>query len=374
MFPGFFPFAEAAISCPPADPSIIGSISEKISARFILSLRYDFILPEILNDFFLGAATIAISEPILKRFLATDASNDPACVNETIISLILYDFNLLTALRFAIFSDISIFVFRSSMISLNSLPDFSRSSISVFKTFMSAPEQIKPMIIPENKNVVLLDHHIPGNLIKISKNYVDPNAKSCSEIIYELSKYFSDLSERSAFLLASGIVYDTAHLRNADIKVLKTLIELLEKSGKEFKEIIELLNTNIDISEKIANLKAVSRLKSYRINDIIVSFTHAGSFEASVARNLLRMGSDIAIVAAPRKKSLRISGRMKSYLRDKINLAEIFSEIEPIIDGSAGGHDMAASANGKNPGNIGKAFDKILISIEKKIGENAKKL
>jgi len=238
----------------------------------------------------------------------------------------------------------------------------------------SAPEQIKPMVIPENKNVVLLDHHIPGNLIKISKNYVDPNAKSCSEIIYELSKYFSDLSERSAFLLASGIVYDTAHLRNADIKVLKTLIELLEKSGKEFKEIIELLNTNIDISEKIANLKAVSRLKSYRINDIIVSFTHAGSFEASVARNLLRMGSDIAIVAAPRKKSLRISGRMKSYLRDKINLAEIFSEIEPIIDGSAGGHDMAASANGKNPENIGKAFDRILISIEKKIGENAKKL
>jgi len=238
----------------------------------------------------------------------------------------------------------------------------------------SAPEQIKPMVIPRNKNVFLLDHHIPGNLVKISKSYIDPNAKSCSEIIYKLSKYFSDLSQRSSFLLASGIVYDTAHLRNADIKVFKILVELLEKSGREFKEIIKLLNTDIDISEKIANLKAVGRLKSYRIGNVLVSFTHTGSFEASVARNLLKMGSDIAIVAAPKKKSLRISGRMKSNLRNKINLAEIFSQIEEIIDGSAGGHDMAASANGKNTNNVGKAFDKILSLIEKKMGERAKKL
>ena len=192
--------------------------------------------------------------------------------------------------------------------------------------------------------------------------------------IYKLSNYFFEISKESAFLLASGIVYDTAHLRNANLKTFEILTELLKKSEREFSEILDLLRTRTDISEKIANLKAISRLRSYRIGDVLVSFTNAGSFEASVARNLLRSGSDIAIVAAPRKKSLRISGRMKSYLRDKINLAEIFSDIEKIIDGSAGGHDMAASANGKKPDKIGEAFKKILSSIENKLGEKSKQL
>lgn len=239
----------------------------------------------------------------------------------------------------------------------------------------SAPEQLEPIEIPEDKKILVIDHHIPGSLTSRGESFVNPDAKSCSEIIYQLSKEMGiKLTPRTAFLLASGIVYDTAHLRNADLNTLKTLVELLDKSDKSLGDVFFLLTTKIDISERIANLKALKRLKSYRVGDVLISLTYVGSFEASIARNLLRVGADIAIVAAPRKKAIRISGRMRSFLRDKINLAEVFSKIESIIDGSAGGHDIAASANGKKPENISKAFNKILSLIEQKLGENAKEL
>ena len=57
-----------------------------------------------------------------------------------------------------------------------------------------------------------------------------------------------------------------------------------------------------------------------------------------------------------------------------MNLADIFSSVSDFIGGSAGGHDAAASANGKKPENMNKAFDKILTEIEKKLGKKSKKL
>jgi len=239
----------------------------------------------------------------------------------------------------------------------------------------SAPEQLKPIKIPESKNLIVIDHHIPGALVKNSESYVNPEAKSCSEIIYQMSKEMGiELTPRTAFLLASGIIYDTAHLRNADVKTFELLVELLKVSDRSYSDILNLLWTEIDSSERIANLKALKRIKSYRIGNILLSFTSVGSFEASVARNLLRIGADIAIVAAPRKDSIRISGRMRNRLSEKFNLAEVFSGIEKIIDGSAGGHDVAASANGKNPKSINSAFKEILRLIEKKTGEKAKEI
>jgi len=65
---------------------------------------------------------------------------------------------------------------------------------------------------------------------------------------------------------------------------------------------------------------------------------------------------------------------MNWKLKEKINLAQVFSGIEKTIDGSAGGHDVAASANGKKPDKMGEAFREILASIEKKLGEKAKEL
>ena len=249
-------------------------------------------------------------------------------------------------------------------------PKIGKEKIIVVDT--SAPEQLEP--IKMKRADVVIDHHIKGNLDSVL-SYVDSEAHSCSQIIYKLcGEMNSKVTERMANLLIGGIIYDTAHLRRADKSIFVLVGELLGKTGKSYQEILNLLRTEIDISERIAVLKALKRINSYRIGDVLVSFTSAGSFEASTARNLLRLGSDVAIVGSPRKKSLRISGRMRWQMKECMNLADIFSSVSDLIGGSAGGHDAAASANGKKPENMNKAFDKILTEIEKKLGKKSKKL
>lgn len=239
----------------------------------------------------------------------------------------------------------------------------------------SSPEQLEPIKIPKDKEIFVIDHHTPGKLVDTSKSYVKPEAKSCAEIIYKMIKMMDlDMSPRAAFLLAGGITYDTAHLRKGNANTFKTLAEILEISNKNFSDVLSCLRTEIDISEKIANLKALKRIKSHRIGDVLISFTYVGSFEASVARNLLRMGADISIVGSPRKNFVRISGRMKGHLKNKVDLSKIFSEVAPIVDGSGGGHDSAASLNGKRPGKMKKAFKEILKNLQKRLKGKPEKL
>jgi phosphoesterase RecJ-like protein len=246
----------------------------------------------------------------------------------------------------------------------------------IFVVDTSSPEQLEPIKISEAEKILVLDHHIPGKLEKIAKSSViDPEAKSSAEMVYELLKEMKiKITPEIAVFLISGIVTDTAHLGFADKGTFELLTELLDKSGKGYQEILHILHTPIDFSERVARLKAAKRLDSYRIGETLVVFSRVGSFEAGVARSFLKLGADIAIVACLQKGKIRISGRCRNYLTDKIHLAEIFSKINDIIDGSGGGHDAAASANGKKPQNMEKAFRKILNLIEERLGEKAKKL
>ncbi len=249
-------------------------------------------------------------------------------------------------------------------------PEIGSEKIIVVDT--SSPEQLEPIKF-ERANLVI-DHHIEGK-IKTDISLVEPEKSSCSEMIYEICKKMgAEITPEMAVLLIGGIVYDTAHLRRADRNIFSIITDLMGKADKSYQEILKMLYTEKNISEKIAVLKSMKRIKSYKIGEILVSFTSVGSFEASVARNLLRLGADIAIAGAPKKNKIRISGRMKWELKEKINLAEIFSHIDKTIDGSAGGHDAAASANGKKPENMKKAFDIILKEIEKKLSEKSKEL
>lgn len=236
----------------------------------------------------------------------------------------------------------------------------------------SAPEQLQPIKLGEV--AVVIDHHIQGN-IKASVSHVNPEANSCSELIYALAKELGlEITPSMATLLLGGLIYDTAHFRRATRETFVLVAELLGKADRSYEEILGMLATETDTSEKIAVLKSMKRLNSWRVGDILVSFTSVGSFEAAVARSILRMGADIAVVGAPKKKGLRISGRMNWKLKDKLNLAEIFKRTEELIGGTAGGHDVAASANGKKPEKMNEAFKLILKSIEEKLGDKTKEL
>lgn len=249
-------------------------------------------------------------------------------------------------------------------------PEIRGETVVVVDT--SAPEQLEPIKIGDV--AVVIDHHMEGN-IKAALSFVRPEANSCSELIYQLAGELGlEITPGMATLLLGGLIYDTAHFRRATRETFVLAGELIGKADKKYQEILDLLRTETDVSERIAVLKSMKRINSWRIGDVLIAFTSVGSFEAAVARSLLRMGADIAVVGAPKKKGLRISGRMNWKLKDRINLAGVFKKTEGLIGGTAGGHDVAASANGKRPEKMGEAFRLILKEVEGKLGDKAKEL
>lgn len=237
-------------------------------------------------------------------------------------------------------------------------------------------EQLEPIDI-QNKDFILIDHHQPSNLKnKALFSYADPNIKSTSRLVCNLINEMSiKMTPRMAELAILGIAGDTGILKFADKKDFKLISDLLEKTGKEFYQIISIGQKEMDISERIARLKSAKRVEIFKIGDYIVGLSKVGSFEASAARSLLGLGADIAIVFVRGKNKLRISGRCKYGITKKMHLTnDIFSKIKKLVGGSVGGHDAAASANGKNTKNIDKIKKVILKEMEKSFKSKKKKI
>ncbi len=229
----------------------------------------------------------------------------------------------------------------------------------------SSSEQIKTA---RNVRVnLLIDHHEKGDL-KAEIELIDKNAKATSCIIYTVLKELNyEFTKSDKKLLIAGIVSDTAHLRFANKEVFKTISELL--GDFSFGEILNLLAVEEDSSDRIATMKAAKRMEIYKINDLIIVFSKLGSHEAIAARNLVKLGADIAIVMTKKDNELRISSRGRERILSKgVNLAEIFEKVGEFIEGSGGGHDLAGSANGKV-----KAYEDvkkfILRELSKKLGK-----
>ena len=61
----------------------------------------------------------------------------------------------------------------------------------------------------------------------------------------------------------------------------------------------------MDLSEKIARLKASQRMKVYRKGDWIIATAEVSSFQASVARGFLNLGADVAIIVGEKKGKIK---------------------------------------------------------------------
>ncbi|TFG28071.1 MAG: hypothetical protein EU532_06180 [Promethearchaeota archaeon] len=195
------------------------------------------------------------------------------------------------------------------------------------------------------KPIIFIDHH--PTTISTKNNYnllsiIDDKYNSTSEIVYELiTHYIVEIPLPYLYLIAAGIITDTGFFKHANKRVFRSLARLLEKEGN-YQEIVNLLDHNKDISEKIAQIKGVQRVKLYRMQDKLVGISHVSNFRAKVAVNLLNLGFDVAIVYSKVKKGNFITARAKKYvcLETGLNLNEL---LEKISNGRGGGHDGAAS-------------------------------
>lgn len=201
---------------------------------------------------------------------------------------------------------------------------------------------------------MIIDHHaVHEYSMKADFSLIDEQASSTVELVYDLLNELKiKIDEKIAKLLLLGTVAETAHLQYAGLKNFEILTELMKKFSIEYDWVLATLESPMDISERIARMKASQRAKFERVGDFLFVTSKIKSFEASAARALIRTGADLAAVAAEKEdqKELRISVRATPnfYEKTKIDLGkDVMPGVAKIIQGTGSGHPTAAGANGK---------------------------
>ncbi|MEM1550422.1 MAG: DHH family phosphoesterase [Candidatus Bathyarchaeia archaeon] len=218
--------------------------------------------------------------------------------------------------------------------------------------------------------IIIIDHHAPHlETEKIATLCIcREDVSATCEVIYDLFKETSTkLSRNVAEALLLGISFDTRHFalaRSSTFKVISEIVDL----GINIQEALQILVAPMDISERIARLKACKRMKTMRIYGWIIAFSHVGSFQASAARALIDVGADVAIVGSEDKGEILISIRSSNefYNRTGVHLGrDIASPLGNLLQGIGGGHTTSAGVNGA--GDLETAFKYAAKMLKEKL-------
>jgi nanoRNase/pAp phosphatase (c-di-AMP/oligoRNAs hydrolase) len=199
--------------------------------------------------------------------------------------------------------------------------------------------------------LIVIDHHAshPETEKLAALCIAEEKASSTCEIIYRFFKELKmKLTEKEAQALFLGIAFDTRHFVLANSYTFKAVAELLDQ-GVNAEKSLSMLSLPMDLSERVARLKASRRMKIMKINDWIVALTHVSSYQASAARALIGLGAHVAIVAGEQGESLRISLRATKDFYEKTGIhlgKDVAKPLGEYFHGMGGGHTVAAGVNG----------------------------
>ncbi|MBS7656302.1 DHH family phosphoesterase [Candidatus Bathyarchaeota archaeon] len=199
--------------------------------------------------------------------------------------------------------------------------------------------------------LILIDHHAshPETEKIVSLCISDEKSSSTCEIVYgfygELGIKFSKEEAEALFL---GIAFDTKHFILANSTTFKIIADLVNV-GVNAQESLSRLSLPIDLSERIARLKASRRMKLLRINNWLIAFSHVRSFQASAARAIVEMGAHLAVVGGQKDDQLQISIRsdQEFYAQTGFHVGkDLAKPLGEFLHGMGGGHSTAAGING----------------------------
>ena len=214
---------------------------------------------------------------------------------------------------------------------------------------------------------IFIDHHYYGlTPEERNENWLDlvsQDYSSTSEIILELVEFYKKtLTIPLKNLIISAILTDSGFFKHGNNKSIQNVSNLLCEEIK-IQDIYQILQNEIDISEKIAKIKGLQRVELIKAGEFLIGLTNVSSFGASVASILLKLGFDIGIVISKEKNHYIINTRAKKAvcLKSGLNLGKILEEISLLYNGSGGGHDGAASLT------INNEYENILQEIIEKV-------
>ena len=193
---------------------------------------------------------------------------------------------------------------------------------------------------------ILVDHHPYRESGLYDHVVVDEGATSAAEIVFRLFEELGvGIDELTAQALLEGIMFDSSHLAIASEGALRAVVKLVDR-GANLQEARRELRSEPDQGEVIAKLKGAKRLRTFRVGSWLAATTLVGSFQAHVARSLIGLGADFAIVGGESDGETRVSMRETQRFLDgtKVQLGRDVAElIGAKLGGHGGGHATAAS-------------------------------
>jgi nanoRNase/pAp phosphatase (c-di-AMP/oligoRNAs hydrolase) len=193
---------------------------------------------------------------------------------------------------------------------------------------------------------VLVDHHPMRDGRIYDRAIVDENASSAAEVVWALflaKGVRVDALTAQALLVA--ILFDSSHLAIASPGALRAAVSLMD-SGADLAMARRDLRSDPDYGEVLAKLKGAQRIKIFRAGRWVVATSVVGSFQAHVARSLVYLGADFAVVVGESDGETRVSMRSTQRFWDatEINLGtQVADEMAKRLGGHGGGHATAAS-------------------------------
>jgi nanoRNase/pAp phosphatase (c-di-AMP/oligoRNAs hydrolase) len=225
----------------------------------------------------------------------------------------------------------------------------------LFMVDTSTTEQLgnwKSEIEKSDKPLILIDHHAvhPKTRKWAKLLIVDQKARSTCEILYKMCKEAGlKLNRKDLLGLLFGIIHETRGLRYASAETFQILADI-SKSGLKVEKAFQSMMEPMDKSEKIARIKAASRLQLYELGGWIIGVSKVGSYQASAARALISLGCDLAIVGGEAEGEVRVSLRSTPAFHEKtgIHLGEnVAMKLGEKFSGMGGGHASSAGVNCK---------------------------
>ncbi|CAJ36070.1 DHH family phosphoesterase [Methanocella arvoryzae] len=217
----------------------------------------------------------------------------------------------------------------------------------------------------------IIDHHTPGDLHEHCQLSYARIASSTGELVYSL--YHENglpIDAEVAFVLVLAIVTDTGHFRYAGAHVFGIVGQILQAGGIRYADVSEFLShVPVDLSCRIATLKAASRLNLHRVGDLLVVDTRVSSFGAQSATSLISLGADVALVGSEKEGEKRISGRVRRGV--DLDLSRLLEEVGKKFGGSGGGHAAAAGVVVK--GDLDRALKECVDMTTAQLLSSAKK-
>ena len=218
--------------------------------------------------------------------------------------------------------------------------------------------------------IIVIDHHAthPETEQLATLCVTNEEASSTCEIVYNFYKQANiKPNQTEAKALFLGIAFDTRHFILANSSTLKNIAELID-SGLNVQETLPLLSLPMDLSERVARLKASRRVKLFKMNEWIIALSHVSAYQASAARALIDLGADVAAVAGQKNEKLEVSlrGTREFHKQTGIHLGkDVAKPLGEHIHGMGGGHATAAGANGAE--DIEVALKRCLFLLKEKL-------